>query len=249
MAFLTYTFRSEVLDLNVSVNVILPEPIHKKEKLKTLYLLHGYIGDHTDWVRFSSPERFNWPYRYAIIMPAVQNSYYTDTTYGHKYLTYITEELPRVMEHTFPLSTKGEDRFIGGLSMGGYGALKAAFLFPKRYKKAFSLSGALNINHIREITRNTGRKITFDSVFGKGLVEQTKHDLFKLVQKNIDKGMTLPDLYIACGTEDFLYESNVLMHDYLDQHHIKHEFVTEPGVHDWDFWDKFLYRSFLWMAK
>jgi len=214
-----------------------------------LYLLHGYIGDHTDWVRFSSPERFNWPYRYAIIMPAVQNSYYTDTTYGQKYLTFITEELPAVMENTFPLSTKREDRFIGGLSMGGYGALKAAFLYPKRYSKVFSLSGATDINHIREITRNTGRKVSFDAVFGKGQVMQTKHDLFYLAQKNSDKGIEFPEIYIACGTEDFLYDSNLKMHAFFNTHHIKHEFIAEPGVHDWEFWDKFLYLSFLWMAK
>jgi S-formylglutathione hydrolase FrmB len=249
MANLTYTFRSETLDLNVSVNIILPEPLNKNEKLKTLYLLHGYIGDHTDWIRFSSPERYNWATRYAIVMPAVQNSYYTDTTYGQKYLTFIAEELPKVMENTFPLSTKREDRYIGGLSMGGYGAMKVGLLYPKRFGKAFSLSGAVDINHIRVITRDTARKVSFDSVFGKKEVEQTKHDLFYLIQKNIDKDLLQPDLFIACGTEDFLYESNQKMHHFLLDKKIPHVYLTEPGTHDWAFWDKYLWIAMEWTMK
>jgi len=249
MALLNYTFRSQTLDLNVTVNIILPEPILKKEKLKTLYLLHGYIGDHTDWLRFSSVERYNWSYRYAIVMPAVQNSYYTDTTYGHRYLTFITKELPTVMEQTFPLSTKKEDRFIGGLSMGGYGAIKSALLNPNKYHKAFSLSGALDINHIRQITRETGRKIMFDSVFGKKGVEQTKHDLFYLSQKLIDKQAFIPEFYIACGSEDFLFDSNQRFHQYLVENHIKHEFVIDKGAHEWSFWDKYLELALEWMSK
>jgi len=249
MALLNYTFRSEILDLNVTLNIILPEPISKKEKLKTLYLLHGYIGDHTDWLRFSSVERYNWPYRYAIIMPAVQNSYYTDTTYGHRYLSFITQELPKVMEQTFPLSTKKEDRFIGGLSMGGYGAIKSGLLNPKKYHKAFSLSGALDINHIREITRETGRKIMFDSVFGKKSVEKTKHDLFFLAQKNIDKKIHMPEMLIACGSEDFLYDSNVRFHQFLENQNINHEFIVDQGAHEWSFWDKYLEVALEWISK
>ena len=249
MANLTYTFRSETLDLNVSVNVILPEPIGKNETFKTLYLLHGYIGDHTDWIRFSSPERYNWSYRYAIIMPAVQNSYYTDTTYGQKYLTFIAEELPQVMERTFPLSRKREDRFIGGLSMGGYGALKAALLYPKKYSKAFSLSGAVDINHIREITRDSARKVSFDAVFSKKEVSGTKHDLFYLIDKNIKKNIIQPEMFISCGTEDFLFESNQKMHKFLNEHNIEHVYMTEPGTHDWEFWDKYLWIAMTWLAK
>ena len=249
MAILNYTFRSSTLDMNVTVNVILPEPIKKGEKLKTLYLLHGYIGDQTDWMRFTSVERYNWAYRFAIIMPAVQNSYYTDTTYGHHYLSFITKELPKVMENTFPLSKNRVDRYIGGLSMGGYGAIKSALLYPKRYHKAFSLSGALDIQHIQDITRESGRKIIFDSVFGKRKVTQTKHDLFFLAQNQIDKNNELPDFFIACGTEDFLFASNQQFHAFLNDNQIKHTYQIDSGIHDWDFWDRFLLIAMKWMSS
>ena len=249
MSKLNYTFCSQILDMNVTVNIILPEPIHKGEKFKTLYLLHGYMGDYTDWTRFTSVERYNWKYRYAIIMPAVQNSYYTDTAYGHRYLSFITKELPEVMENTFPLSKKGSDRHIGGLSMGGYGAIKSALLYPKRYQKAFSLSGALDISHIQTLTRDSGRKTMFDSVFGKKNVFQTKHDLFFLTQKNIDKDILIPDMFIACGKEDFLYESNKKFHLFLDEKKIKHQYIVDTGVHDWDFWDRFLISALEWLNK
>ena len=105
MAFLTLHLRSNALDLNTTVNVILPQDVKKDEKLKVLYLLHGYIGDHTDWMRYTPIERYAWNYRLAIVMPAVNNSYYTDTVSGLNYFTYVSKELPDFITSLLPIST------------------------------------------------------------------------------------------------------------------------------------------------
>lgn len=240
---------SEALNFNVCVNVLIPHQVKPKEKFKTLYLLHGYMGDYTDWMRLSALERYANQYRIAIVMPSAHNAYYTDTTYGYPYETFISIELPNMMESIFPLSKKKEDRMIGGLSMGGYGALKMALSPKGKFGKAFSLSGALDIEHIRNLTRETPRKHTFDGVFGKKSVEMTKHDLKYLVSKRIQKNQEFPELLITCGTEDFLFQSNEKFHDFLNENHIKHDYITNPGDHNWDYWDLMIEKVLPWVNK
>ena len=127
MAFTEFHYYSETLEIDVSVNVILPETRIMAQRegkpLPTLYLLHGLSDDHTHWVRQTRLEFYARKYRLAIIMPCVNRSFYTDMKRGAKYFTFVSEELPRVMEMYFPLSSRREDRFAAGLSMGGYGAV------------------------------------------------------------------------------------------------------------------------------
>lgn len=59
-------------------------------------------------------------------MPEVQRGFYTDMVYGPAYFTYITEELPRLCASLFRVTEDPARTYIAGLSMGGYGALKAA---------------------------------------------------------------------------------------------------------------------------
>ena len=158
MAFTEFHYYSETLEIDVSVNVILPETRimaqQEGKPLPTLYLLHGLSDDHTHWVRQTRLEFYARKYRLAIIMPCVNRSFYTDMKRGAKYFTFVSEELPRVMEMYFPLSSRREDRFAAGLSMGGYGATKLGLRLPEKYAAIASLSGALEMEndyHMRKM--------------------------------------------------------------------------------------------------
>lgn len=247
MAFLTLNIRSNVLDLNTTVNVILPQDVKKDEKLKVLYLLHGYIGDHTDWMRFTSIERYSWNYRYAIVMPAVNNSYYMDTVSGLNYFTYVSKELPDIMTSLFPISSKREDNFVAGLSMGGYGALKIALTYPERYAKAASLSGALDLDEIKKIASEQPRNLWFEAVFGHHPSQNTPTDLRYLIDLHLQCGVQLPDLYLACGTEDFLYKDNVKFKEFLIDRNVKHRYEESQGTHEWSFWDTYIQKVIEWL--
>ena len=149
MAFTEFHYYSETLEIDVSVNVILPETRimaqQEGKPLPTLYLLHGLSDDHTHWVRQTRLEFYARKYRLAIIMPCVNRSFYTDMKRGAKYFTFVSEELPRVMEMYFPLSSRREDRFAAGLSMGGYGALKCALRAPETFSCGAGLSAVADI--------------------------------------------------------------------------------------------------------
>jgi S-formylglutathione hydrolase FrmB len=247
MAFLTLHVRSNALDLNTTVNVILPQDIKKDEKLKVLYLLHGYIGDHTDWMRYTSIERYSWNYRLAIVMPAVNNSYYMDTVSGLNYFTYISKELPELMTSLLPISSKREDQYVAGLSMGGYGALKVALTYPDRFAKAASLSGALDIDEIKKIASEQPRNLWFDAVFGMKPIQNTTNDLKYLIDLHLKHNVELPDLFVACGTEDFLYKDNIAFRDFLIDRNVKHLYEESPGAHDWAFWDTYIQKVLAWL--
>lgn len=247
MAFLTLHLKSNALELNTQVNVILPQDIKKDEKLKVLYLLHGYLGDHTDWVRYTSIERYAWNYRFAIVMPAINNSYYTDTISGLNYFTYVSKELPDIITSLLPVSNKKEDNYVAGLSMGGYGALKIALTYPDRYSKAASISGALDLDNIRNLATQEPRKTWFSAVFGQLPSQNTPNDLKYLVDLHVKHDVQIPDLFIACGTEDFLYQDNKKFVSFLNQRNIKHTYFESPGNHDWAFWDYYIQKILAWL--
>lgn len=134
MALLHVDFFSDVLGMCTSADVILPQQTSgqigmegkgAEGKLKTMYLLHGMSDDQTIWQRRTSIERYVSQLGIAVVMPTTHLAFYTDTTYGMRYWTYISEELPKICREFFPqMSDKKEDNLAAGLSMGGYGAWK-----------------------------------------------------------------------------------------------------------------------------
>ena len=60
-------------------------------------------------------------------------------------------------------------------------------------------------------------------------------------------GKKLPDIYMACGTEDFLIENNRAMHRFLEKEKIAHEYHEGKGVHDMVFWSEYIAKAIDWM--
>ena len=121
MCTIKMNFYSEVLKGDTNVNVILPTLDYSKAPFKTVYLLHGGDGSADDWLNCSSAAETAIDNGIALVLPEVGGeSFYCDMNEGPDYFTYISEELVSKMEQMFPLSNKKEDRFVAGLSMGGY---------------------------------------------------------------------------------------------------------------------------------
>ena len=231
MAFLEMHFRSDALNQMVSVNVLVPD---KKEKFKTLWLLHGLSDNHSAWMRYTSVERYAKEYQIAVVMPCVDRSWYTDTAYGKKYFTYITQELPEKMAFFFKgYSSTREDNIIMGLSMGGYGAIKSTLTYPEQYSFCAAFSGALDITRKnRPYDINEWRSIFgFELQSGDDLAG-TKHDVFTLAET----AKNLPFIYMWCGTEDSLIEVNKAFDAHLTQLGIDHIFKYSEGTHTWKYW-------------
>ncbi len=129
MALIQCNFFSEALGECTTIDVILPQPVAGKPARATrypvLWLLHGLSDDHTIWQRRTSIERYVEPMNLAVVMPAVGRSFYTDMARGQKYWTFVSEELPSVARHFFPLSTRREENFVAGPVHGRLRRLQA----------------------------------------------------------------------------------------------------------------------------
>ena len=253
------TFLSQALYTYATVTVLIPSMGFDKmisgqqftydpeEKFKTLYLLHGITGDHKDWLRFTSIERYAEAKNLAVVMPSVGNSFYANMEHGSKYWTFVSEELPRVVRNLFPLSKKREENFVAGLSMGGYGAFKLALNKPECFSAAASLSGALNITD--EINFNTPQTIfNLSDIFGSPeKVKQSSDNLFYMLKCLKASETKIPMLYQACGTEDFLYSDNIKFRDDARNLGVDLTYEEGPGEHTWDFWDHYIRKVIDWL--
>lgn len=244
MAFLTLSFHAATLGQHTSVNVILPDGVQAGERVPTLYLLHGLSDDHTMWLRRTSVERYAAPYKLAIVMPAAHRSFYTNTQSGERFFDYITEELPTRMQSFFPISTQRSETFIAGLSMGGYGAFKAALNRPDLYAAAASYSGALG-------TQDSAHRFSeplVREIFGSSEAAlQRPHNLFLVATDLAQNATPCPRLYQACGTEDFLYQENIAFRDHALALGLPLTYVEGPGTHEWGFWDAHIRATLAWL--
>ena len=68
MAHLRVDFRSEVMDMNTSMIVILPEQ-KRLDDTKVVYLLHGLADNCTGWSRYTCVERYAREKDVALVIP------------------------------------------------------------------------------------------------------------------------------------------------------------------------------------
>ena len=260
MAFIQCDFFSEALEMCMSMNVILPQATQNQIGLEgkvasgqahpVLYLLHGLSDDHTIWMRRTSIERYASTAGLAVIMPNVHRSFYADMKSGGNYWTFVSEELPAICRSFFPLSTRREDTFVAGLSMGGYGAFKLALSHPERFAAAASLSGCLDLA-LEVRNPETWFRSHFDLVFGPGTyIDNTEDDLMNLLGKVPKQTRAGLSLYQCCGTKDFLYGHNVRFRDRAMEFGWDLTYEEDPGAdHEWGYWDRQIEKVIAWIGK
>ena len=246
------SLRSAVLGKGCNVNVIVPQNYEsdnltpgKRREYKVLYLLHGLSDDYSSWLRRTSIERYLDNQGVVAVMPDVDRSFYTDMKHGLKYWTFISEELPALIKQLFPVSSRAEDTYVAGLSMGGYGAFKLAFNHPERFAAAASFSGSFENRWLEE---NNPTEYAF--IFGKREdLTGSEDDLMGKAKALAESGKEKPRLYMGCGTEDFLYSVNVEYRDMLQKLGYDLTYNERPGVHNWAFWDTEIQTALEWMFK
>ncbi len=259
MALLHVDFSSSALGMCVQMDVILPQrptgmigisEQAKEGKYPTLYLLHGMSDDHTIWQRRTSIERYAADKGIAVVMPCVHLSWYTDMYHGSKYWTYVSEELPAICRQFFPnMSDQREDTWAAGLSMGGYGAMKLGLRASDTFSKVVSFSGGLDVVDIVERNMITGREY-WENVFGPAeQVKGSENDLFACAERLKASGKALPEIYMWCGTEDFLYDQNIRMRDHLNALGYSLTYHETPGDHQWKYWDEHIQPALDWLTR
>lgn len=258
MAHVRCNFFAETLGVSTSMNVLLPQATgggqigmggaEKKTAYPVLYLFHGWSDDDSIWMRRTSIERYAADLGLVVVMPRVELSYYQNMSSGMRFWDFVSEELPALCAQWFPISTRREDTFAAGLSMGGYGAFRLGLACPQRYAAVASLSGALDIRMMRDYWADEDRLTKIQAIWGPDFKDSgEKSDLFALAGKLVQSGQPQPHFYQWCGTGDFLYKSNLKFRDHAQSVGLDLLYSEGPGDHAWEHWDREIQGVLQWL--
>jgi putative tributyrin esterase len=254
MALINCDFFSDVLEVGCSMTVVLPQPTKEqigveggavpRTDFPLLYLLHGLSDNHTAWLRYTSVERYAAAAGLAVVMPAVNRSFYANERNGGRYWDFIADELPEIVGNFFHVSTDPARTYVAGLSMGGYGAMKLALTHPDRFAAAATMSGAVDLHGLSSLAEPL---VVLERIFGASIPDDA--DLFRLLDKA--DATSLPRIHVSTGTEDapVLVEGNRRFVAELEQRGVDVTADFRPGEHVWQLWDDLLPEVIDWMLE
>ena len=244
MASITLSFHSEALERTVPLRALVPLEDAPRVPMPAMYLLHGLYGSEQDWFQYTRVMLWARAKGLAVFCPAGENGFYVNQAdTGEAYMRYVGEELPAFTRRLFPLSSRREDTFIAGLSMGGYGALNAGLTYPETFGKVAALSAALR--PWKRMDKPQGgcvqRPAYARALFGQ---DTEPWDTLTLARQC---GARAPELWLSCGAQDDLLEENIALVNGLRQAGIPAHFDQPLGAHNWDFWDREIQRVIDWL--
>ena len=239
MALIQVNYLSKALYRTVPLNVILPADkidygtgsyrMKEGERFQTLYLLHGLLGNYTDWVSGTRIQRWAEEKNLAVVMPSGDNSFYfKQRTPWDDYETFIGKELVEVTRKMFPLSDRREDTLT--------------WFRGKQYAGDFGYA-------------DLGNDLFADrpGTDEHGLFEDAEAaaatDLNPTValENLLAEGRKMPKFYLACGLQDFLLQDNLNFREFLLSKGADMTWDEEDAGHEWDFWDSQIKKVLDWL--
>jgi S-formylglutathione hydrolase FrmB len=234
------TFRSASLGRDMPYRVLLPAGyVESARRYPVLYLLHGLDGHFVDWTTRTKLARHVAALDLIVVTPEGANSWYVnwhgDTS--ERWEDYLARDLIADVDARFRTDARREARFIAGLSMGGYGAVRMGLKHPDLFSAAASLSGALNVTRLETYGWTDPLRAQFARAFGPiGSRTRATDDVFELAKRADSTG--LPFFYIDCGADDPFLPGNRELAAILQQRRIPYEYRETPGAHNWPYWDR-----------
>jgi S-formylglutathione hydrolase FrmB len=235
---------SKILRRDVRYCVLLPPSYDtaKSRRFPVLYFLHG-LGGNEQWLVSSGGwnlvEDLWQQHRigeFLIVTPDGDTSFYINSRGGHeRYEDFFIREFLPFIERNYRTRAERRYRGIGGVSMGGYGALHLAFRYPELFTSVSANSAALikNLPDVRFADPRHSALLRVLGVFGTP-PDRTfwdRNSPFMLARTAHLAGLKI---YFDCGTEDdYGFEEGAQQfHDLLNSLHIPHEFHLYPGGHN-----------------
>ncbi len=233
---------STVLCRRQNMCILMPEhnvPV-PNNGLNVLYLLHGFSDDYKSFLQNSAVARYFDGMPVCIVIPNAQNSFYTDKIHGSKYETHIFCEVPEIINKMYNLNVN--KTFVGGISMGGYGAIKWMLKSPALFSSVFLLSPLTDIvfvskDGLRDTCDFSNEQFALNNIFNLDLLENSEHDLIHQIKNT---SSVLPPVNIYCGKQDFLYENVVEFESIIKNKAKACEFTQTEGKHSWSTWEDYL---------
>ncbi|MFW5845316.1 MAG: alpha/beta hydrolase, partial [Planctomycetota bacterium] len=228
MALFQITCFSKTLGKENELIVLTPDA--HEGPMRVVYQLHGHGDCASTWLRQTCLERYAKQNRVMLVLPDGGKGWYTDACTGQfNCESHILETITFVDQHFNTVQSRCA-RGIGGIGMGGYGALKLALKHPELFGTVAVHSANIDLERLRP-----DREPLLRSVFGDIVPEED--DCFRLAER---LGRMQPMLHLDCGTRDELHPENLAFHQHLKSLDIPHRFAEYPGGHSWSYWEAHL---------
>jgi len=240
--------KSEFLQKEVSMNIILPEEYYtEKRDYPVIYLLHGNAGNHTNWLSpgeidglIDSLTNAGELCECIFVLPDAGNSYYINNYDGSiRYEDFFIGELLPWVDSVFRTQANRSARALMGLSMGGYGSIIQALRHPDKFGTVVALSSSVRNDEMLTALPQKRYEVLFSSVYGPQLTgaERISHHwmLHSPYYLSVEEFRGI-NWYIACGLSDFLLPASQAFHGLLEDKGVAHKFVLIPGKHNWSYW-------------
>jgi putative tributyrin esterase len=233
-------FRSPQLPGTDTVAIYTPSNYPETGKTyPTVYMLHGWSGNYKQWGNITNLQALADKYGFILICPdGFYDSWYLDSPRKRdvKFRSFFFETLMPDMQRMFKIDSSKV--FITGLSMGGHGALMLFTHDPGRFLSAGSTSGALNLKH--KSLLELGLKNLLGEFSANNDLYEKNSFLYNIKNlEGVDK-----HLFLDCGTEDFLYITNLKVVNNLRKYKVKTTFISMPGTHNAEYWAKSIKYQF-----
>jgi S-formylglutathione hydrolase FrmB len=226
------------------------------KKFPVLYFLHG-LGQNQSFLVTSGGWQLIedlWEQKaigeFVIITPQADRSFYIDSKNGKvKYEDFFIRDFVPRMEKKFRLVGRRKGRAIGGVSMGGYGALRFAFKYSQMFTSVAVHMPAL-LEQLPHGVGNAGFEQIFGTAFGSPADEAfwKANTPFVYARKNDLHGLKI---YADCGDrDDFGFDAGTRQLDkLLTEKNVPHTIHIYPGQHDWQFVAQHLEQSLKFQSK
>lgn len=231
----------------LSYSVWVPPDFREDERLPLITFLHGGGDDPATFDDQGLPAEFREASargelpRAVIFFPQGDNGFWANWYDGTRlYQDWILEELIPEVQRRYHTLACPEDCHVMGVSMGGYGSLRLAMDRPGRFASVTAISAPIfDTAQMMQFAndRMTSLFIPVHRVWGPANEREIQQrDPFRVWQRTED--LHGARLALRWGSEDRsgIKDTNVRLHEHLEQHGIPHTAAEYTGNHSWRSW-------------
>ncbi|OXS52851.1 esterase [Cohnella sp. CIP 111063] len=229
------TFHSDALDKDMKFNIYFPPGYATTEKYPVLYIYHGYGGNEDSWTRVLGIDKVadEWIAQgkiepLIIVTPQIDVSYGFNSEQFGNYGDYIVQDVIRYVDGNFSTAADRENRYIGGLSMGGWAALHHAFTHPELFSKAGGHSPAVWMDDWMD----TGGLKNW--IYPTEEVRKQRDPYYLADTADLSE----MSVYLDSGDQDYykFYQGAEALDAKLRSRNVRSEYRLNPGGHDEAYW-------------
>ena len=230
-SFEDLAFMSEALGRQMPYRIFLPPdygaPSRAGQRYPVIYLLHGMGGRYDEWSGYGVEEVASQLIKDGklghtiIVAPQGGLGYWMNQDGGTPWGEYVARDLVKHIDATFRTVARREGRAVGGLSMGGHGAVQLAMNYPDVFGVVGAHSASIRPESLAP--RYFGR--------GGGFARRDPITLVTDSQVSVP-----PRIWLDAGHEDQWLPAVQDLHDVLVKKGWDHDFHVYQGGHDGWYW-------------